>query len=80
MEKEKKPTISLKWDTPKDVRKSLAKVNNMVLNDKIDCKKANTVAYVANQILGSIRMDEQEQKIKKLEELIADIQREQNNE
>ncbi|MGL5329257.1 MAG: hypothetical protein ACRDD7_08315 [Peptostreptococcaceae bacterium] len=80
MEKKKNSTISLKWDTPKEVRKSLAKINNMVLNDKIEAKKASTMAYIANQIIASIRVDEQEKKIKKLEELFASIKAEQNNE
>ena len=40
--------MKLKLSTPKEVRKSLATVANMVINDEIDTKKANAFVYVTN--------------------------------
>lgn len=60
--------ISLK--TPADVRRALNRVANMVLNGEIDTKKANTIIFACNSILGAIRTDEQQKKIDELEELL----------
>ena len=55
--------MKLKLSTPKEVRKSLSTVANMVINDEIDTKKANAFVYVTNSILTSIRVDEQQKEI-----------------
>ncbi|MDO9492492.1 hypothetical protein [Acetobacterium sp.] len=60
--------ISLK--TPADVRRALNRVANMVLNGEIDTKRANTIIFACNSILGAIRTDEQQKKIDELEELL----------
>ena len=52
--------MKLKLSTPKEVRKSLATVANMVLNGDIDAKKSNAFVYVCNAIISSIRIDEQQ--------------------
>ena len=65
---------NLKLDTPEDVRKSLSKLANMILNDEIDTKKANAIVYISNGILQSIRVDEQEKRIEELEAYINDKQ------
>lgn len=65
--------IRLKYDTPANIRKSITKVNNMVANGELDCKVANTIIVGCNAILGSIRVDEQEKKIKQLEEVLSSI-------
>jgi len=69
---EKKKKIRLKLSTPSDVRKTLAKITNMIANNEIDPKKANTIIYSCNSILNSIRVDEQEKRIQELEELVND--------
>lgn len=69
-EKDKK--IRLKLSTPSDVRKTLAKITNMIANNEIDPKKANTIIYSCNSILNSIRVDEMEKKIQELENYIDD--------
>lgn len=66
---------NLKLDTPSNVRKSLSKVANMVLNKELDVKTANSLAVICNAILGSIRVDEQEKKLQELEQLIKEIQK-----
>ena len=66
--------LKLKLDTPSNVRKALSKITNMVANDEIDCKQANTIILACNAILGCIRTDEQERKIKELQNLLDDLQ------
>lgn len=62
----------LKMSTPHEIRRALARIANMVLNDEIDPKRANTVMYAANSILSAIRVDEQEKKIDELERLMKE--------
>jgi hypothetical protein len=66
--------IRLRLSTPADIRKTLAKITNMIANNEIDTKKANTIIYSCNAILNSIRADELEKKIHELEEYINDNQ------
>lgn len=66
--------IRLRLSTPNDVRRTLARVTNMIANNEIDTKKANTIIYSCNSILNSIRVDEQEKRISELEEYINDKQ------
>lgn len=73
MSNEKKK-IRLRLSTPNDIRKTLARVTNMIANNEIDTKKANTIIYSCNSILNSIRVDEQEKRISELEEYINDKQ------
>lgn len=67
-----KNKLKLSFNSPASVRRSLSKVANMVLNDEIDIKKANAIAYISNGILQSIRTDELEKKVEELEEYIND--------
>lgn len=71
---ESKKRIRLKLDTPSNVRKSLAKISNMVANGEMPTGQANTIILGCNAILGCIRTDEQEKKIKELQELLENIQ------
>lgn len=66
--------IRLRLSTPSDIRKTLARVTNMIANNEIDTKKANTIIYSCNSILNSIRVDDQEKRIAELEEYINDKQ------
>ncbi|MGN0025461.1 MAG: hypothetical protein ACI33I_00460 [Clostridium sp.] len=67
-----KKKIRLRLSTPNDIRKTLARVTNMIANNEIDTKKANTIIYSCNSILNSIRVDDQEKRIAELEEYIND--------
>lgn len=67
-----KKRISLRTNTPTDVRKTLSRVTNMLMNDEIDSKKANTIIYACNSILNSIRTDELEKQVQEMEELLND--------
>lgn len=64
--------ISLRLSTPKDVRRTLARITNMLANNEIDPKKANTIIYACNSILNSIRTDELERQIQELEDIVND--------
>mgnify|MGYP001054704777 CR=1 FL=1 len=50
--------IKLRWNTPTEVRRSLAKVNNLLLNNEIPAKSANAVYYSANLILHAIELEQ----------------------
>lgn len=62
----------LKLSTPPEVRRALSRVANMVLNDELDPKQANTIMYACNIILSAIRTDDQQKKIDELERLILE--------
>ena len=66
----------LSWSNAREVRRSLAAINNMLLNDKIEADKARAIVYTANAILQSIRIDEQEKQIEELREIIEEIKEE----
>ena len=69
-------SYKFKTSSPKEVRKTLSTLVNLVANDKIDQKKANSIVYITNSILTSIRVDEQEKQIQELKEMIEEIQEE----
>ena len=62
--------IRFKMETPADVRRTLVRISNMVANGQIDSKQANAIIYAANNILASIRTDEQQTKIDELEKIL----------
>ena len=64
--------IRLRLNNPGEIRKTLAKVTNMVMNNGIDIKKANTITYMCNSILQSIRTDELEKQLHALEDIMND--------
>ena len=65
----------LRVGTPTEVRRALARVANMVLNDEIDAKKANAIILACNAILGAIRTDEQQKKIDELQNMLEEFNR-----
>lgn len=54
--------IKLRWNTATEVRRSLARINNMVANGEITAKEANAIFYSANLVLKAIEL---EQSVKK---------------
>ena len=66
--------VRLRLSTPTEVRRTLARVANMVVNDEIDTKTANTIILACNAILGAIRTDEQQRKIEELEVMLNAIE------
>lgn len=49
--------IRLRWSTPAECRRSLAKVNNMVVNGELDAKSANSIYFSANLILEALKIE-----------------------
>lgn len=68
-------TIRLKVASASDVRRTLARITNLVANNEMDTKKANTIILACNAVLSAIRTDEQQKKINELEQLLDDIQK-----
>lgn len=66
--------IRLKVSTPQEVRRTLARVMNMVANGEMDSKSANCIIAGCNAVLGAIRTDDQQKKIDELEKLINESQ------
>ena len=62
----------LNLSTPAEVRRSLNRVANMLLNCQIDPKTANAIIYACNVVLGAIRTDDQEQRLDELERIIKE--------
>ena len=65
--------IYLRLSTPRDVKKTLSRISNLVANGEMDTKQANTIILACNTILGAIRLDEQQKKIEMLEELVNEF-------
>lgn len=65
--------IRFKMNTPSEVRKTLNRISNMVANGQLDSKQANAIIYAANNILASIRTDEQQAKIDELEMIVKKL-------
>ena len=62
----------IKLSTSSEVRKALARVANMVLNNELSPSTANAVVYCSNAVLAAIRADETEKRLSALEQTIAD--------
>ena len=54
--------IKLRWNNPTEVRRSLAKINNMVANCELPAKEANEIFYSANLVLKALEMEAAVQK------------------
>lgn len=65
--------IRLKTKTPAEVRRTLSRVMNMVVNGEIDNKTANTIILGCNAVLSAIRTDEQQRKINELENILNNM-------
>lgn len=63
--------------SPTDIRRTLQRVANMVLEGELDAKQANAIIYACNSVLAAIRTDEQEVKQKELEILLMEIEERQ---
>lgn len=64
--------MKLRLKNPSDVRRALARITNMVINNELEARQANAAIYGCNAILASLRTDEQAAKIKELEEMLYD--------
>ena len=65
--------FKFKTSTPSEVRKTLSTLVNLVANDEIDQKKANSIVYITNAILSAIKVFEQEKQIEELKAIVEEI-------
>ena len=66
---------TLKLSTPADIRRSIARVGNMILNGEIDPKRGNSIIYVCNSVLNVIKVSEMQTKLDELEALVMEMER-----
>ena len=69
------PKKRLKMGDSREVRRTINRINNMLLNGEIDAKTANALIYGCNAALGAIRVDEQQAKLDDLERLVEEMER-----
>ena len=72
MAKDKK--MRVRMSNPREVRRTLVRVANMVINGEMDPKVANAFTAIANSILGSVRTDEQQKQIEELQALLESLE------
>ena len=63
----------LKMGSALEIRRTLNRISNMLINGELDPKTANALIYAANAVLTSIRVDEQESRLDALEKLLYDL-------
>ena len=63
----------IKLSTPNEVRRAISRVANMVLNDELEAKEANTILYACNITLSAIRTEEQEKRLDELEAVLDGV-------
>lgn len=57
----------------REVRRTVNRISNMLLNGELDPKTANAILYACNVCLGAIRTDEQQKKLDQLEKLVEEL-------
>lgn len=65
---------TLKLSTPEDIRKAISRIANMVLNEELEAKEANTLIYACNSALSAVRTDEYRRKVEELEAILIEQQ------
>ena len=60
----------LKMSDPREIRRALNRISNMLLNGEITPTVANSVIYACNVALGAIRVHEQGKRIEELEMIL----------
>lgn len=64
----------LKMSTSREVRRTVNRISNLLLNGELDPKTANALLYACNVALGAIRADEQQRKLDELEALVKELE------
>lgn len=65
---------TLKLSTPQEVRRTISRVANMLLNEEIDPTTAKALLYACNSALNAVRTDEYKNKVEELESLFNEMQ------
>ena len=66
--------FEIKLSTPAEVRRTLSKIANMLLNNQIDPQRATAITNCCNSVLNCIRIDEQQKKLAELEKLLDEVE------
>lgn len=66
---------TLKLSTPADIRRSIGRITNMILNGEIDSKRGNALIFGCNSALNVIKVSELETKLVELEALVMEMER-----
>lgn len=64
----------LKMTTSREVRRTVNRIANMLLNNEIDPKTANAILYGCNVCLGAIRVDDQQAQLDELEQMVRKLE------
>ncbi len=65
---------TLKLSTPEEIRRSISRIANMILNEEIDPLTAKAMIYACNSALTAVRTDEYRRKVEELEALLMEQQ------
>ena len=65
---------TLKLSTPEEIRRSISRIVNMILNEEIDPLTAKAMIYACNSALTAVRTDEYKRKVEELEALLIEQQ------
>lgn len=66
--------MKIKLSTPTEVRRTLSKIANLLLNNQIDPQRATAIINACNAVLSCIRLDEQQKHIDELEKLLDEVE------
>ena len=66
--------MKIKLSTPAEVRRTLSKIANLLLNNQIDPQRATAIINACNAVLSCIRLDEQQNRIDELEKLLDEVE------
>ena len=69
---------TLKLSTPEEIRRSISRIANMILNEEIDPLTAKAMIYACNSALTAVRTDEYKRKVEELEALLIEQQERDN--
>lgn len=69
------PKKRLKMGSSTEVRRTVNRITNMLLNGEIDAKTANALLYGCNVCLGAIRVDDQQAQLNELERMVKEVSR-----
>lgn len=72
--------IELPMDTAAEIKQTIRLIAEMVINGKLDSRRASTLNALCNTALSSIRTDEQQKEIEELKEAITELMEGNNNE
>lgn len=66
--------MKIKLSTPAEVRRTLSKIANLLLNNQIDPQRATAIINACNAVLSCIRLDEQQKRIDELKKLLDEVE------